>query len=94
MSATCKSATEFFAASDSRFCLARSLTHRYQSMTRKEFMAWHNFKLGSLVFSPKVTPDPGEAERLADKFARASQNQSKKVPPQLRVVVRGSERQK
>lgn len=58
-------------------------------------MAWHNFKLGSLVFSPKVTPDPGEAERLTEKFARASQKLTEKRPPQLRLVhARSAERQK
>lgn len=42
---------------------------------RESFMFWYNFiDIGMpLVFSPKVTPDPIDAERLQEKLQHAMQ---------------------
>jgi hypothetical protein len=52
-------------------------------------MGWYNFiKIGtSSVFSPKVTPDPIAAKRLAEQFQRASSLvKQPKLQARLRVV--------
>ena len=50
-------------------------------------MGWYNFiKIGaSSVFSPKVTPDPIAAKRLAEQFQHAS---SLVKPPKLQARLR------